>query len=493
MTEPKFNLIDEAWIPVADVGLVSLRNVFSRTDLRAFGGTALQKIALYKLLLAIAQAAHTPQNDEAWIDIGAHGLAAKVLTYLDTWHDSFWLYGERPFLQMPAVKKAETQEYSAIMPEVASGNTTVLTQWQQLPSLSHADKALLLIINMSCCFGGKKTDKKVILSAGHSKSSAKSGPALCSGGLLHNFLTGTSLQETIWLNVHTFTSIENNKVFTSGLGKAPWEEMPQGEICPTAERLKKSFMGRLVPMARFCLLEEESLRYVEGIQHPDYQEGFFDPSASIMETGKKNRMLWTDPGKRPWRSLTSLLSFIKDQNANDAFTCPNLHKGITRLRTLTDKEFGIWSGGVRVSSNAGEQYLSGDDDMVESELLLSTKVIHEMWFVRLQSAMTTIDTLAKNLYGSVMGYYKNFQVAPNDAKKFAESATQLYWQLAEQHFQNLLNACDEEDSTERHNIIHRMAKASETAFALTCPQDTARQIQAWAQCRPKFRKILSAS
>ncbi|PLN02419.1 type I-E CRISPR-associated protein Cse1/CasA, partial [Klebsiella pneumoniae] len=54
--ENRFNLIDEPWIAVVDVGLVSLTDIFSQPELRALGGNPVEKIALTKLLLAIAQA-----------------------------------------------------------------------------------------------------------------------------------------------------------------------------------------------------------------------------------------------------------------------------------------------------------------------------------------------------------------------------------------------------------------------------------------------------
>ena len=53
----RFNLVDEQWIPVAGAGLVSLMRIFTDSSLRALGGNPVQKIALIKLLLAIAQAA----------------------------------------------------------------------------------------------------------------------------------------------------------------------------------------------------------------------------------------------------------------------------------------------------------------------------------------------------------------------------------------------------------------------------------------------------
>ena len=39
----RFNLIDEPWIPVADVGRVSLAQMFGNPDYRALGGNPVQK------------------------------------------------------------------------------------------------------------------------------------------------------------------------------------------------------------------------------------------------------------------------------------------------------------------------------------------------------------------------------------------------------------------------------------------------------------------
>jgi CRISPR system Cascade subunit CasA len=155
-TENSFNLIDEPWIPIVDVGLVSLSQIFSHPEYRALGGNPVQKIALTKLLLVIAQAAGTPEDDEDWAALGAEGLAHKCLEYLDRWHDRFYLYGEQPFLQMPAIKSAAVQNFGAVLAEVSTGNTTVLTQSQVEKNLSDADKSLLIVQLMGFGLGGKK-------------------------------------------------------------------------------------------------------------------------------------------------------------------------------------------------------------------------------------------------------------------------------------------------------------------------------------------------
>ena len=79
--ENRFNLVVEPWIPIADVGRVSLRQIFSDPSYRALGGNPIQKIAITKLLLAIAQAAYTPKDNEAWELLGSKGLAQNCLTY----------------------------------------------------------------------------------------------------------------------------------------------------------------------------------------------------------------------------------------------------------------------------------------------------------------------------------------------------------------------------------------------------------------------------
>jgi CRISPR system Cascade subunit CasA len=491
MTEKRFNLVKEKWIPVADKGLVSLKEVFSEEeDLRELIGTPLQKIALFKLFIAIAQAACTPEDDSAWAELKAEGMSRKVNSYLEEHIDEFWLYGDKPFLQMPAVADAKLLNYGAIMPEVASGNTTRVTQWQVSHELTDADKALVLLVNMSCCFGGKQADKTVVLSKGHIKKSAKSGPALCSRGLLHNFLLGKSLRESIWLNLQTRDAIAQNQNFPE-VGTPPWEEMPQGEICDTAQKLMQSLMGRLVPMARFCLLQEDGLHYVEGIQHPDYQEGYMDPSVSRKEGAKKTQMLWCDPGKRPWRSITALLAFLHEQDDRGDFTCPLLRQGIERLDEGGVREFGIWSGGVRVTNQCGEQKLSGKDDMVESIIFLDSESIYEeAWFPRLEEGMHQAEKIGKILYAAVAQYFTS--IKDDAAREHAATATHLFWQMAEAHFQTLLQACDESDESVAE-VIKLLAREAYTVFTNLCPCSTARQIQAWAQHRPRLGKFFKTN
>ena len=488
MTEQRFNLLYEPCIPVVGRGRVSLLEVFEDRSLTSLSGTPLQKIALMKFLLAIAQAAATPADVDEWLDLGPNGLAEKCVAYLKAHEDCFWLYGPRPFLQMPACEKAETKAYGSVMPDVAFGNTTLLTQLQIEPELDNADKFLLLLVQMSLCFGGKKPYNKLVLSPGYEKkASAKPGPGICFKGLLHSFVQGDSILETLHLNLLTQEEIAGQKQWTAGLGVPPWEAMPEGEADPIAEGLKSSLMGRLVPMARFCLLTDSGLKFTDGISHPDYSVGMIEPSCSMDASKAKPSVLWADPEKRPWRQLPALLSFLDTARAS-GFYCFGLSKAFEKIREIDvagDSSLGIWSGGVRVSSNAGEQYLTGRDDVVESEVQLPYSALGENWFLEFSASMEKLEKLASLLYGSINGYHSTLKVAD---KSFASEASGLFWQMAEHTLQELITACDRESEGWTEDSLPALFRKYR-AMALSiydeaCPHDTARQFETWVRNRP---------
>ena len=490
----RFNLIDEPWIPIADVGRASLGQLFANPDYRGLGGNPVQKIALMKLLLAIAQAATTPDNESGWQALSEADLAGNCLAYLKQWRHRFYLYGDEPFLQMPAIVRAEIKSYGTVQAEIATGNTTVLSQGQQERKLDDADKALLLLVQMGFALSGKKTDNSVVLSPGYTgkqndkgkPASGKTGPSMGFMGLLHNLVLGETLWQTLKLNLLSKEDIDQSALYPAGLGDAPWQIMPQGEYCDIARRHQQSLMGRLLPFSRFCLLAENGLHYSEGIAHPDYKSGGIDPTIAINRQGKDPKVLWVNPGKRPWRELTSLLGFLVAERG--AFDCLQL-RCATRRACSQGGMFAIWSGGLCVSSNAGEQYMSGDDDYVESTAWLNADDINDIWYARLATEMTALDALAKQLYGCTLGYYKTQRV---DGKSLAEQVTALFWQRCEHHAQSLFDCCDsgETNRLARYELHKTFAANLHCAFDRLCPNQTARQLDAWAKNRPNLRKYL---
>lgn len=481
--DKKFNLIDEQWIPIREKGLFSLRDIFSDHSLRKIGGNPIQKTAIFKLLCAIAQAAWTPKTEEEWRQSTVEDFCRKCLAYLEKWHEKFWLYGDEPFLQFPEVKDVKVASFAALNLEKASGNTTVLTQIQLQSELSEADKAVLLVTLMGFATGGKKVDNSKILTPGYKgkSKSGKAGSSLGFKGYLHSYVQTSSVASTLWLNLFSEESLSKLPCYPEGVGTAPWEKMPAGEDCDVARKLKDSLMGRLVPLCRFCLLSDGGMHYTESIAHDGYQAGRFDPTQSVARQKNDFKTLWADPDKKPWRSLTSILSFLGIQDAS-RFVCSQVEMGMSRARDFFES-VELWSGGVRVTSNAGEQYLTGSDDFVESQFEFSPQDVGEQFFVNFSASVDQLDHLAKQLYSSVLGY---FETMGTEGKTMAERATSKFWEIAGLHAQELIDSCFPGENPESVRNFFRATMRN--TYNESCPHFTPRQLQAWAENQPNASK-----
>ncbi|NOT18394.1 MAG: type I-E CRISPR-associated protein Cse1/CasA [Sulfuriferula sp.] len=521
--ENRYNLIDEPWIPIVDVGRVSLRQVFSQPEYRALGGNPVQKIALTKLLLAIAQSAYTPEDDEDWATVGADGLAQKCLAYLEQWHDRFYLYGDKPFLQMPVLegmfekellkarkellkqklfdreKALEPKPFGAgFYPDVLSDNSTILVHSQISRRLNDADRAVFITSLMNFSLGGKRINKDMptltIYYQGKTNS-AKSAPSLGNYvGYLHSYLIGSSVQETIFLNLLTREQIQDTKIWVNELGKAPWEEMPAGENCEVAQRLKNSYMGCLLALSRFVLLKNEGVFYIEGIQYPSHKDGWFEPSISINRSASVPKLIWLDVNKKPWRNLTSLLSFLTAVNQH-GYDCQQIRLGFQRVK-LRERPIGIWSGGLKVRASSGDQSVKQDDDFIESYVALPPPNLitgkDSVWFSNLSSEVKNLEEIADILGNSVYHSNKREIRDSKERDKRADSvkgqAQSLFWQLCERQFQNLIDACG--DAEQACGMRPIFAQFVNKAYDSYCPNDTARQLDAWAKNRPNLAKYL---
>jgi CRISPR system Cascade subunit CasA len=425
-------------------------------------------------------------------------IAKNCLTYLDKWHDRFWLYGEKPFLQMPSIATAKIQSYGAVLPEISTGNATILTEIQVEQILSDSEKALLLLTLMGFSLGGKKTDNSVVLSKNYSgksndngkASTGKPGPSLGFMGFMHNFLLGDTVLKTIWLNLLSLNQIKKASMYTEGLGIVPWEQMPESENCPIAQSLQKSLMGRLIPLCRFILLTQDGLHYSEGIAHLGYKEGVYDPSVAVNFSGKDPKIIWINPERRPWRYLTALLSFISSTD-NVGFECMHIKYGINRIIALqlindTSIKFGLWSGGLKVSSNAGEQYVSGSDDFVDSCIELNSHFIGEIWFENLKNEILELEKLSKIIYSATLNFFKSQNM---DGVEKARMASNLFWQFCERKSQQLIDSCV--DVSKLKLMRAKFVQCANKSYDSFCPRDTARQLDAWAKNKPNLYKYVN--
>lgn len=484
-----FNLIDEPWIPVVGRKRVSLKQVFSDETISGLAGTPLEKIAVLKLLQAISQASDTPVDTQEWRKRGADLLAfgKTCNAYLEKNHEAFDLYGDKPFLQVKAVTEAKKCPIGALYPHIASGNNTVWRSEQIPESLDDGEKALLLLVQMSCGFAGKRPDSKFSIKKGLVKKSAHAGPAIERLGALHSFCLGKSLLETVWLNTFTQEEIETKMPeCPQGLGVPPWERMPLSEEDDVACRLKETLMGRLVPLCRFCLIVGNEMHLTEGIVHPGSKEFCYDPSMLVTREatskGDNLKLTWSDPEKSPWRELTAICSFLASQR-NTQSECQQVNFCWTKLRGMFP-ELTVWSGGVQVTSTMGEQKVSGANDYVESE---TTFPPLQDWFNRFGNEMRLIDSELNYLDLSINHYAEKMESSDSDARK--KKAKRLFWQQCERVRQRIVDDCTNREKREAlRRTISRLLLES---FDEVCPNETARQLDAWAYSRPSFRKYIS--
>ncbi len=503
-----FSLIDEPWIPVIGDSRKSLWEIFSEKDIVGLGGSPLEKIALFKLLLAISQAASTPKDEKDWLALQPEGLASAAKEYLGKWKGSFNLYGDKPFLQLPAIAAAKTFPIQSLNPEINMGNTTVLFDHSRERALTDADRALLLLMIVNFGFTGK-LDNTVVLSSGYSgkfndkgkPSAGATSPGLGYLGYLHTWMQSNSIWKTLWLNLWTLAALKQEKLqarFPVGLGRAPWESMPSGEDDEIARQLKGSLLGRLVPLGRFCLVKGAEIHCSEGIAYPSYKEGHADLTCALKQAKDGFQALWTNPEKKPWRELTSLLRFSDDKNE---FECLQSRMCLfTHINTLKQHSknlpLEIWSGGLRVSPGTGKQFLKGTDDYVESILSLDMEDLSEIWLIKLKSEMEHLDKRSKQLFACVAGYSKSLKKDRGSTEEAIKVAIRTYWENCEKYSQELVDTCfedtsasDKDSDTESggiellHRKFYRMAC---DAYDAICPRGTARQMAAWVKNRPGY-------
>lgn len=510
-----FNLIDEEWIPVVDEGRVSLKRIFSDESLFRLSGTPLEKIALLKFFQAISQLAGTPLTTEDWRVLGEDipSFGRRCIDYLERHREEFNLYGEKPFLQMalPQVKKAKTYGLSERYPFVASGNNVVVRQSQLPHSIDDGEKALLLLTLMSCDLGGKRHDNKVVLARNYEKKSAHAGSAIGDWGALHSFCLGKSILETIWLNTFTQEEINELKQCPKGLGIVPWEQMPRTENDAIAKNLKGSLMGRLVPMCRFCFLEGDEIHVTEGLFHGKVIDGVFDPSHLLRHNKEKDTRFLTkaDSERRPWRELTAILSFL-DATQRRNTVCQQVQFASRKLTNASRERVCVWSGGVQVSSNSGEQKVSGSNDFIESETIVE---LTEKWYRKFLLEMDLLQNQTIYLQSSIESYFAMLESFVSEStqgdmslnrdgttgfnrnvgqlsKQKANAAMKIFWQSCERYQQEIVDNCGEPE--EMRKTRKKIVSIMRSVFNNACPRDTSQQLRAWAATQPRFGKYLES-
>ncbi|MGC8967644.1 MAG: type I-E CRISPR-associated protein Cse1/CasA [Thermus sp.] len=202
--EPKFNLVEEPWIPVLKEGRV-VEVGMGEALLRAHELTRietpspLEEAALYRLLLAaLHRALMGPRRLEDVLDWWRAGRFPEgpIRDYLDRFRDRFFLFHpEAPFLQVGDLPESNPKPWTKLLPELASGHNPTLfdhTADDNPPKATYAQAVRALLVNHTFALGG------VIGNIGRTKFYGPGAPLAREALFLPG---GGNLFETLLLNL----------------------------------------------------------------------------------------------------------------------------------------------------------------------------------------------------------------------------------------------------------------------------------------------------
>ena len=97
----EFNLVDDKWIKLIGHEPVSLLQFFDMQEAPKLAGTPVQKLLVFRLLLAIAQCACPLDDEDDYAELSVDDLKAGVRDYLKRQRDGFRLLSV-PSFSIPA-------------------------------------------------------------------------------------------------------------------------------------------------------------------------------------------------------------------------------------------------------------------------------------------------------------------------------------------------------------------------------------------------------
>lgn len=438
----------------------------------------LETIAIYRLLIAIAQRAlDGPKTSDDWKTVGER-LVGESLKYLDVWKDRFDLFGDKPFLQRKALEAKKRSKTDKLDFALASGNNSTLFDQNAVAEGRPHDSAWLarkMLVYQSFSPGGtigkalsgnvqdKKTDNKGGNDSSHNAPCAE-------GNMLIALLKGASVFETLWWNLVPFDTLPES------LGKPIWEYDDLTE--KDCQEIAQSWFGRLVPIARSILLEKNGLEMIlaNGLDYPKLP-AFREPMGSVFKKdGPEWKYVRTDPAQHPWRNLHAILALGKRDDVGGALA---LGINIPSIVESTQAEtFELWVGGVATDQ---AKIL----DAPSWSVPIDRNLIGSISLANYEEGVKKAVVVSKRLVKAVEAYCNELML--ESEKKGRENvsslvvrAKNLYWSALDLRYSVLLKESEEQDGapSEWQKILE---SARDSAYERVCSRRSARRLQAFVK------------
>jgi len=521
------NLVTDPWLPVTNSNnqlcYISLNQLFEQPDewldlvLRPH-----ERVSVMRFLICVVQAAlDGPEDPESWneamSEIPNAGLKyfEKELSDKKIMQDRFDLFDEkRPFLQIGVLKPGNKDGSAAPIAKLDStlsvgvNDSTLfdhtasseITNKTVERKLTNHDIAISLITFLNYSPSGRQSsaylnDKKIDVSA---------ADAPCvNQDMLHTFVIKDNLISSIHANLidkETCAEIYGDNQW----GNPVWEidEPKSLEDREIFNNSVNTYLGRLVPLSRFCKLIENSTYFIycKGFQYSTkpkkktnskrvYRDFNPEPSSTILINSEGEYSLLKSGVDAPWREISALVSKrSKDSNG-----------GALSLRYLNQTE----SLDILVAGQVRGDKPAIKLDLVESKVHIpafmldsinqhayeSNIKICEKKSYRLFKAVEKYRSTVDNEWKGIIKRVVEGGTSKTDRKLrniFRKNAINHYWTLVEKKRHLLMNyisllSTDQDQAREgaKKAWLSAINQAARETYQTLCSQESPRQICAY--------------
>lgn len=486
------NLATDKWIPAVRTNGqpddVSLEEAFHAGEsIRDLAVRPHERIALMRLLLAVAHAGlDGPRGEKDWRECRGR-IVGAALQHLADHRRAFDLLGKGPlFGQLGSGTKNPPKPdpkdpiwASKLDLALATGNNpTVFDNAGTNPRpFTAPDLARMSVAYQAC---------SPLIGRGY-----KGRSPCVEGNMVHTLLRGETLIETIWLNLLDRALVESC-YGPNSWGVPLWLGMPSSANDKgNVRNATTTYLGRLVPLPRaICFAQDRRTIALEnGLQYPPWDGDPAEPTASVFVREKKERKaLRADLNRAIWRDLPSLAVKRRSDGSRGA---------LAWQRFPEDRPCDFWVGAVVTDRKAKVL------NTIESVFALPANAGSEDFLTFYQGGVRFAEDWASALERGLSAY--RLALGDNLGRSQAQKRATLMRQHAAAHFWTAIEAAvrevliplaarppddlkcdppyclDYDQPASRWGPIVR--RAAEDAFALACPQATARQAAAFGAGR----------
>lgn len=494
------NVAFDPWIPVVTLEgkpkLVSLCEVLTEGHLLAdLSVRPHERVSLMRLFLCVAHASlDGPKDYDEWCEVPKR-LPDAARRYLEAWKDAFELFHPtKPWLQIPNLESGKGEEegwgpVSKLGFYMASGANTTLFDHDGMDNDSRKIALSATVLSMLAfqCFSLGGIYPQVFWGGVQTKKAGCEDSPCSPASMVHVNLRAKNLADTVWMNLPPIDAV-TMAYNPHPIGRPIWEEMPTTPHDEqAAQNGRATYLGRLVPLSRFILLNSsgKTMLMGDGLAFPKFDKFPQEITAVVVlriKDKKQERILLSHrPGRGFWRELGAIVVKRNAEGIGGPLSLHSLGEGdacdliVSALArdqaTIVDTTESVYHIPARLRSQEGlSAYNAGVEEAEDLSRRLGWAVedyrrtLDGGWEGRLKSAGPSVGELKAKLHGkALMSYWTKIE-------------TQLGLLLA--HVNALGSESAESTRTAWREILWQSAR---DAYASVCGQETPRQIKAFTE------------